>query len=229
MRTTPNLPIDSSRPRPAMRAFFRLRRATGISCSICGGLSRCGCGLRSSAYSRIWPATPMPTSKTSIRTAVACIETSPITAARSRRSRFSDSTLGGRFFNDRVRRRLGLRGRANPFGIGRDLLALHHEGQGPQSRVGRNNRVVKHGGTRADGYTVADEDLADLHDAVLVEMRLQRAQIIQCRVIADSHAVEFSDVGHVHENAASDFRAQQAHEPRQKWRAAQMIEQNLAG
>ena len=45
------------------------------------GLSRCGCGLRASAYSRIWPATPMPNPKTSIPTAVACIETSPITAA----------------------------------------------------------------------------------------------------------------------------------------------------
>ena len=70
-------------------SFFRLRRAMGISCSICQALSRRGCGLRASAYLRIWPATPMPSPRSFIPIAARCIETIPTTAARSRRSRFS--------------------------------------------------------------------------------------------------------------------------------------------
>ena len=70
--------------------FFEASPREGTTCSICRGLSRCGCGLRASAYSRMLPATLMPSRRHFIPTAVRCIKTNPITAARSRRSRFFD-------------------------------------------------------------------------------------------------------------------------------------------
>ena len=57
-----------------------------------------------------------------------------------------------------------------------NLFAFHDKGERPQTRIIGNMRVIEHGRARADGDALADQDPADLHDPVLVEMRLQGAK-----------------------------------------------------
>src|SRR5208337_2911240 len=226
-KSAPNSRSDSWPHRKATRTSFRPRRGADISCSICQASSQCVYGARGSAHSRIWRAIPMPSPRSSIPTAAACIAMSQITAARSLPSRSFD--FSSRRFLDEQPCRLRLRRRPLPCRIGWDLFAFHDEGERSQARIIKNMRVVKHGGARADGDAIADEDRANLHDPVLVEMRLQGAKCVQSGIIADAHAVEFGDIGHVHIDPAPEFCPEQAHDPRQERSATQMIEQNLAG
>src|SRR5215216_6816484 len=65
------------------------------------------------------------------------------------------------------------RRRPFPFGVRRDVLALHDDGERAQAGVVADMGVIEDGGVRADEDAAPELDAPDLLDAVLVEMRLQ--------------------------------------------------------
>src|SRR5690606_41189123 len=69
---------------------------------------------------------------------------------------------------------------------------------------------------------------SNLHDAVLVEVRLERGMRVDGAEIAHPHAVELGDIRRVHPAALAEARAEQRQEPGQERRAAQVVEQHLA-
>src|SRR3954454_5128799 len=88
-------------------------------------------------------------------------------------------------------------GSAHPFGMRRNLLTFHDNGEWSEPRVIADTRVIKHGRTGAHRHAMTDMNAANFHYAIFIEMRLQRRRDVKRAIIPDGHAIEFGDVRHV--------------------------------
>src|SRR5271166_5476664 len=89
-------------------------------------------------------------------------------------ARSPSASLSRRLFDDDIGAGLRLGRRADPFGMRRNLLPLHHQRQRSESRKIGNMSVVENRRASPDGDAVADDDPADFHHAIFIKMGLQR-------------------------------------------------------
>ena len=89
--------------------------------------------------------------------------------------------------------------------------------------------VVEDSGEGAHRDAAPDHDAADLHDAVLVEVGLERGRAVDRGKVADLDAVELGDVGHQQAGALAHLHAEEPQHPGQERRAHQVLQQHLAG
>lgn len=85
-------------------------------------------------------------------------------------------------------------------------------------------RVVqehRHGADRAERL---EGQVRHLHDAILEEVRLQGAVLLEGAIAPDVHQVRLRDLGRVHPDAIADGRPEQSEPHRAEGRPAQVVD-----
>ena len=105
-----------------------------------------------------------------------------------------------------------LGGRSDPVGVARDRFALHDEREVADVGVTLQLRLAQNDGIRANRAPVANLDRANLHDAILEQVGLERSVGVDSHIVTDEDEICLGEVSGVDEASMPNLRAKESHE-----------------